>query len=403
MPKGGRSEDMTYDMSPGAHVDTEAADRNLSASEERDELAYRLRQQELIAEFGLFALATPDIESVMQKAVQLAARGMRVTLCKFLEYEPASGDLLLRVGVGWKAGTVGVARLGTDLDSPAGYAFQKREAVLSNHLSNEDRFRTPRLLKEHGVRRALNVPVMYGGDPYGVLEVDTPETGVFTPEDFTFMQSIANTLSVAIERHDERIKVADLREREALLAAEMRHRVKNVLSVVIALISLSRRDAGESPDTLVELLTGRVTALASATEAGLVDERIGGEAPQGIDPLELTRRVLAPYGESVTVTGETLAIKSNEATTLALVLHEMATNAVKYGALSEPDGRVQIDWNAEDGKTQLRWTEKGGPRVGMAPEPSGFGQPMIDRILKSSGGTITRDWDTDGLVALITL
>lgn len=372
-------------------------------ADQQDELAYRLRQQELIAEFGLFALGASGIGEVMHHATRLAARGMNVDLCKFLEYRQESDDLLVRAGVGWKQGTVGIARLGADFESPAGYAYRTRVSVLSNHLSEESLFRTPRLLAEHGVRRALNVPVMYAGDPYGVLEVDSSNSSKFTTADIAFMQSIANTLSVAIERDVKERELAEALEREALLAAEMRHRVKNVLAVVSALISMARRQAGSDVDELARLMSGRIGALASATDAGLAVRIDASPDNPGVDPMDLTRRVLAPYEDRVTVSGNTRVISSGDATTLALVIHELATNAVKYGALSSPEGHVEIEWDTADARARMRWTERGGPSIGQAPDSPGFGQRMIDRMLRLTDGTIERDWNEDGFAAFVTL
>lgn len=368
----------------------------------RDELAYRLRQQELIADFGLFVLKAAGIDEVMHEATRVAALGMNVTLCKLLEYREETDDLLVRTGVGWRQGTIGVARLEANTGSPAGYAYREQQAVLSNHLSSEDRFRTPRLLNVHGVRRALNVPVKYLGAPYGVLEVDSDNSGKFTTADIAFMQSIANTLSVAIERHADERELSLVREREALLAAEMRHRVKNILAVVSALISMTRREAVPDANAYADLLEGRIAALSSATDAGLGEDRDQANT-EGIDPVDLSRRVLAPYGNCISVTGETRFVSSNDATPLALILHELATNAVKYGALSGAEGHLHLEWDTVDASARLQWTEHDGPRIESPTASDGFGQRMINRMLRSIGATIERDWRESGLVAVVTL
>lgn len=172
-------------------------------------LAYRLRQQRLLADFGFHALRCRDLDGLLQRATEMCAEGMATRLCKILEWQPAEDRLLVRAGVGWAAGLVGHAIVGADLESPAGFALKTGAPVISNHLAGETRFRTPRLLAEHGVRRAINVVIRDGVAeyPFGVLEVDSPDPGHFEEDDIAFMQGFANLLGVAIERQkaeDER-------------------------------------------------------------------------------------------------------------------------------------------------------------------------------------------------------
>ena len=103
-------------------------------------------------------------------------------------------------GYGWDEGVVGKASVGADLASPAGYALQTGKPVISNHLENEQRFRTPELLVEHGIRRAMNVILQGDGSPFGVLEVDSKSDGEFNQHDLAFLQGAANILGMAIEQ-----------------------------------------------------------------------------------------------------------------------------------------------------------------------------------------------------------
>ncbi|WP_052764117.1 PAS domain S-box protein [Microvirga massiliensis] len=169
-------------------------------------LAYRLHQQSLLAEFGQFALGCGSFDDLLQRATELCARGLRTPFAKVLEYCPAENRLLVRAGVGWAPGIVGVATIGADLESPAGYALRTGSPVISNHLDTESRFRVPSLLAGHGIRRAINVVIRNGetGDPFGVLEADSASPGLFDAADLAFMQGFANLLGVAIARQNAR-------------------------------------------------------------------------------------------------------------------------------------------------------------------------------------------------------
>jgi PAS domain S-box-containing protein len=168
-----------------------------------DELIYRERQHDLLACFGMTALKSTDVSALLQEATRLCAEGLRTPLCKALERisGPDGEDMLIvRAGVGWAPGVVGQALVGTDLASPAGYALKTGEPVISNHLSEEARFRTPRLMIEHGVRRAINVIIRGDDGPFGVLEADSREEGKFDTVDVAFLQGFATLLGSAIDR-----------------------------------------------------------------------------------------------------------------------------------------------------------------------------------------------------------
>jgi hypothetical protein len=157
-------------------------------------LAYRLRQQTILSEFGVEALRSRDLNALLQRATELCAQGMGTSLCKLLHYCPDTNDLLLRAGVGWEAGAVGHETFGTDLASPAGYALKTGDAVISNHLGGESRFRTPALMARHAVKRAINVVIEAEGRHWGVLEVDSRDEGRFEEADLAFMRGFANLI-----------------------------------------------------------------------------------------------------------------------------------------------------------------------------------------------------------------
>jgi GAF domain-containing protein len=158
-----------------SHAGTAAAVPPELGGAPAEELAYRLRQQRILADFGLLALSSRDLEELLQSASKLCADGLITRYCKVLEYLPKQNRFFVRAGVGWHEGVVGHATIGADLESPAGFAFRTAQSVISNHLQSESRFRTPQLLEEHGIKRAINVVISDGTDtpPFGVLEADS--------------------------------------------------------------------------------------------------------------------------------------------------------------------------------------------------------------------------------------
>jgi len=165
-------------------------------------LQQRIRQQEILAVLGVVALQGKPFQELLNETVRLTAEGMNAEFCKVLEYIPGDNRLLVRAGVGWHEGIVGREMVGADLESPSGFALRTGKPVISNHLENEQRFRTPELLVEHGIRRAMNVILQGDGSPYGVLEVDSRSEGEFSQNDIAFLQGAANILGMAIEQHN---------------------------------------------------------------------------------------------------------------------------------------------------------------------------------------------------------
>ena len=130
-------------------------------------LHLRIRQQEILAELGVLALQRTPFADLLDHAARLTAEGMDAEFCKVLEYMPPQNRFLVRAGVGWHPGIIGVATVGADLESPSGFALRTGKPVISNHLENEQRFRTPELLVEHGIRRAMNVILQGDGSHTG--------------------------------------------------------------------------------------------------------------------------------------------------------------------------------------------------------------------------------------------
>jgi len=201
----------------------------------------------------------------------------------------------------------------------------------------------------------------------------------------------------------------DHEEQQELLLKEMDHRVKNLFAVVVGMVTLSAKSA-TTPRELAATLQGRLGALASAHQ--LIRPRISvAQAITRETTLgELVRTVLAPYADPAgtsdstrtEIDGPEIAVGAQAATNLALVVHELATNAAKYGALSVPGGRVRVSWAVDNGRLAFSWEEKDGPVITGPPEREGFGS-VLARKSVSGGlrGDFTFNWNPGGLVVLV--
>src|SRR5258708_36548687 len=175
----------------------------------------------------------------------MAAEGVPAEFSKVLEHIPTEKRFLVRAGVGWEPGVVGVATIGDDLASPGGFALRTGQPVIANQLENEERFRTPELLVQYGIRRAMNVILQGEGRPFGVLEVDSRSEHEFSADDIAFLQIAANLLGMAIERERNERSLKAALERQQVLLKEITHRVTNGLAIVASMLKLQASEVND--------------------------------------------------------------------------------------------------------------------------------------------------------------
>lgn len=335
----------------------------------REELPYRLRQQSLLGEFGRMAMQTRDHRKILQRATELCAEGLQARFAKVLEFLADENRLIVRAGVGWAPDTIDVVSLAADIGSPAGYAYQTGATVISNHLEGETRFRTPKLLADHGVRRAINVLIDRGGDDnhfFGVLEVDSTDPGQFDQADADFLAGFAGLLGIAIERQQADARLAAALEHQALLTREMSHRVKNSLTSVVGLLRVQSRSA-QSPEvrSALEDASLRVDTIAQVHDHLWRSSHVGF-----VDLLdfmnELCKKLRGTLrGHQLECHADPMLISADHAIPLGLLINELVTNAVKY---AYPTGVGRIDVSAREiaGHLRVEISDRG---IGL---PDGF-------------------------------
>ena len=199
-----------------------------------------------------------------------------------------------------------------------------------------------------------------------------------------------------------------MEEAQQLLTRELNHRVKNLFAIANGMVSMTARTARD-PKEMASALRGRLSALSRAHElvqpvTGLDHRSTGPE----VGLAQLIEAVIEPYKQNgqnqVLVEGPHVSVGSNTTTSLALVLHELATNAAKYGCLSRPGGQLVIRWQLKDDHADLLLTESGGPAIDGPPSFEGFGTQLSQRSIAGQlGGALERDWRPEGLQVRMTL
>ena len=206
---------------------------------------------------------------------------------------------------------------------------------------------------------------------------------------------------------EDQLRVVEQRD---LLLTEMDHRVKNLFAVVSGLVGLSARSV-MTPKEMAVKVQGRIGALARA-HVLIRSENRHSDANLKSTLEALVRTIIAPYSETTEdfvetrafINGPDVQIGDNSVTSLALVLHELATNAAKYGAFSTAEGQVFISWAVHEGRLALKWKERGGPAVSGAPAREGFGSLLARTSAQGQlGGQLTYDWEPEGLTVCLTV
>lgn len=377
------------------HPVVEPAPTGLKPEVGRDQLEMRIRQQALLSELGVTALQRATLDALLQRATEIAAEGLNAELCKVLEFVPQENCFLLRAGVGWDPGLIGVARVGADLASPSGFALRTGKPVISNHLEHEERFRTPDLLKVHGVRRAINVILQGEGKPYGVLEVDSRNAGEFSDHDIAFLQGAANILGMAIERQRYERSLREALEHHKVLIGEINHRVKNSLQLVASLFNLQAASTEDA--TVVQSLkeaVGRVTAVAR------IHERLYRSSDvTTIDLTSYMADVCRDLAElmlhlRVVYTGDpSIMMATDRAVRVALLATELVTNAAKHAYREGQTGAVHVRLaRAEGGDAVTLSVRDEGQGVPTSFDPargSGLGMRIINAMVAQIKGKLS--------------
>jgi two-component sensor histidine kinase len=196
-------------------------------------------------------------------------------------------------------------------------------------------------------------------------------------------------------------------EEQETLTKEMSHRVKNLFAVSAGIVRASEK-AASTPAEMSRIVSGRLEALAEAN--ALIRRNFSDKAAaERVDLAELVEKIMSPHAspaqrEHFTARGPQISLGERATNGLALVLHELATNAAKYGAFKSEDGVVELSWRADDGWLAIEWAECNGPPIAKPPATTGFGTRLSrSTIVGQFGGDLCYDWRPEGLAVRITV
>lgn len=349
----------------------------------------------VLQEISASLIREGDIHALFERIVDAAVCLMRSDFGSMQAFHAETNELRLLAWRGFHPASaafwdrIGLASVSTS----CGAAFSSgRRSIVTDVESCEfiagsadlDHFRLS------GIKAIQSTPLLSRtGELLGMISTHWRELHQPTEDDLRLLDVLARQGADLIERIRSE-------EQILLLAREAEHRAKNILAIVQATVQLSQSDTA---DDLKKVILGRIHALAN------VHRLFADGRWQGADLRTIASEELTPYGSEiggrVQIDGPTVTLKPDVAQMFAIVLHELATNAAKYGALTEGSGTVRVAWSTDKiGALDFSWIETGGPPT-FTPALTGFGTRVMKNIVSSLNGQLQVDWHRTGLACEI--
>lgn len=381
------------------------------------ELSAALADIELLHSISVELIAEQDLASLYRKIVDAAVTiagsqfGTMQVLCPSRDPSGHAGELRLLAHRGLPADALEYWQwVKPTAHSSCTAALKSGARALIPDFEEWDEIAgTDDLLafRRAGIRSAQTTPLRSRDDRLlGMISTHWSEPHSPSERDLRLLDILARQAADLLERTiaEEALRereqeldqtCAALRESEGLqtmLAGELSHRVKNMLATVQAIATQTLRHC-ESPDDFVSSFSGRIQSMSRVHSQLSANDWEGTRLSEVVsDQINL-----GPADETrVSASGPAVLLDANLVPTVAMMMHELGTNSLKYGALSRPEGLVQIDWSVSGNSLHFAWTEKGGPLV-KAPVRRGFGTNLIERSARSVGGTAEMLIESDGI------
>ncbi|WEX11673.1 HWE histidine kinase domain-containing protein [Chelativorans sp. AA-79] len=290
--------------------------------------------------------------------------------------------------------------------SPCGVTLDENRPVLARHPE-----RAYDWIADAGivVPEVLLVPLYVGSEkPLGTLWIVAGQEGHFDAGHARAMTELATLVGIALKLRENQTRLTRALEEQERLSAEMDHRIKNLFSIAESMIRSTARTTS-TKEQMVTALSGRLHALANAHSLVRRKVHSSGDGLRTTDLGEVVEAITRPHDPDpcarFTIEGPRVPCSDKAVDGIALVIHELATNASKYGALSVDEGCVDICWRPTgEERLHLTWVERGGPPVEQPPRMNGYGSRLVHAtVTRQFGGTLKYDWRREGLSVTMTL
>lgn len=367
-----------------------------------------LLQQAALAAFGSYAFREPVLFNILNEAARVCAEGLEVPFCKICRYREAENDLLIEAGYGWNAGVVGRVVLQADETSPQGRAYVTGLPVIIDNLRATNHLVLPPFYDEHGIVSSLDVLIKgTDGEPYGVLEIDSPTPRVYDEHDVTFLAGFANVLAEAVataERGEllrqtiKRMEVLVLEKdtllaERSVLAEELKHRVRNNLQLVQGMLANHEKNyPGVDEKASVNAIIRRVVTLAEVYE-----QLLGTGMSRTIDLGEYLKSLCGSLPRlqteqhtrvELTCVVEPLLVDLDTVTAIGMVAAETVSNSYEH-AFQDAGGSINVSLHrSEMADRAILIVSDDGSGFVEQPGSKRHGVGLVRRLIEQVHGTV---------------
>ncbi len=349
------------------------------------------KQRAALAEFGIVAFRSDDLDVLLTKATALVGEGLGIERAKVLQLIEPGDKMLIRAGVGWKPGVVGNVTVDADEGSAAGYALLSGKPVISEDVQHDKRFRYPDVLREHGIKSAVNVIIEGERNAFGVLVVVSQQKRRFTEDDINFLKSYANLLAAAIDRLESHRKLAAVAGQKETLLRELQHRVKNNVQLMMCFVDLERRKTSDDVTRkTLDSIAFRVEALAlTYNQLEFRGESSHIEFCAYLKELCLALgRLRAHPAIDIDVDCTRLVLNADQALPLGLFASEFIMNSFKH-AFPEGRGAITVSLEqVEEHKARLSLADNGVGSSTTAQSSKGSGMGLMEQLAKQASAKL---------------
>lgn len=288
--------------------------------------------------------------------------------------------------------------------SPCGVTLDHKRPVLSLHPERVyDWISNAHIV----VPEVLLVPLYSGGtEPLGTLWIVSENEGHFDSGHARVMTELATFVGIAVAMLNTERRLKEALEQQETLTMEMSHRVKNLFMITAGIVRASAK-AASTPAEMSKLISGRLDALQEAHSLARRDP--GGKPVESAVLSELVDKIMRPHlphdtRNNFVTHGPVVLLGERAANGLALVFHELATNAAKYGALKTEVGIIELGWSIQEDRLAIKWCERGSPTIICPPERFGFGTRLShSTVVGQLKGELRYEWKPDGLSVAVDL
>jgi two-component sensor histidine kinase len=410
----------TQPFPQGFHLLNGSSKSDMAGRSESVELIRLHRQQAALARFGGFALGERDLGKVLTEAARVCAEGLDVPFCKVCRYRSEDNDLLVEAGVGWHQGVIGNVVSRADATSPQGRAFITGEPVICGDLTTDASFVLPAFYGEHGIVSTVDVVIKKNGQPYGVLEIDSPVQHNYDQHDIDFLTGFANVLAEAVaiskrnvalqnalDRMQEMVadrdrllmaKNALLLEEKRLLAEkgilgqELQHRVRNNLQLVYGML---RKQVEITMDSVAKDGTAAI-ARRVMTLAKVYDHLLGTGLSRTIDFGEYLTSLCENFHDlediqkpdvGLTCNVEPVVLDLDSVTALGLGVSELIANSYAH-AFPAGTGTISVSLLLDKGGKEATITvNDDGAGFADKADTKRHGLGLVKRLMEQIGGS----------------